>query len=107
MTRDSLLTASPQILGDPTMKRMKQQREQAKQSLAILAEMTGQPLPPSTLLGKEFVTVGSHAISQGTSYDIFRGEYFTGEKIAIKVLRHRVDQNTARSTHEVWVTRNI
>ncbi|CAE6492369.1 unnamed protein product [Rhizoctonia solani] len=89
------------------MRRMKQQREKAKQSLAILAEMTGQPLPPSTLLGKEFVTVGTHAISQGTNYDIFLGEYFTGEKIAIKVLRHRVDQDTARSTHEKFARQAI
>ncbi|CAE6496980.1 unnamed protein product, partial [Rhizoctonia solani] len=63
-----------EILDDPTMRRMKQRRDEAKQSLAILAEMTGQPLPLSTLLGKEFVTVGTHAISQGTSYDIFLGE---------------------------------
>ncbi|KAG8690387.1 hypothetical protein FRC11_011965 [Ceratobasidium sp. 423] len=96
-----------EILVDPTMRRMKQQREKAKQSLAILAEMTGQPLPPSTLLGKEFVTVGTRAISQGTSYDIFLGEYFTGEKIAIKVLRHRVDQDTARSTHEKFARQAI
>ncbi|KDN36273.1 hypothetical protein RSAG8_10961, partial [Rhizoctonia solani AG-8 WAC10335] len=96
-----------EILVDPTMRRMTHQREKAKQSLAILAEMTGQPLPPSTLLGKEFVTVGTHAISQGTSYDIFLGEYFTGEKIAIKVLRHRVDQDTARSTHEKFARQAI
>jgi hypothetical protein len=78
-----------------------QRRVDAKRSLAILAELTGQSLPPSTLLDREFVTIGNHAISQGPSYDVFLGEYFTGEKIAIKVLRYRVDQDTARQTPKV------
>lgn len=67
----------------------------------ILAEMTGQSLPPSAILDKEFVKIGNYAVSQGGVYDVFLGEYFTGEKIAIKVLRHRVDRETARRTHEV------
>jgi UDP-N-acetylmuramyl pentapeptide synthase len=69
--------------------------------LRILAEITGKSLPPSTHLGREFVTIGSHAIHQGSTYDVFLGEYFTGERIAIKVLRHRVDAETAQKTHEV------
>lgn len=73
----------------------------AKRTLVILAELTGLALPPSTILDKEFVTVSTHAIHQGPSYDIFKGEYFTGEEIAIKILRHRVDQETAKRTHEV------
>ncbi|KAG9091797.1 hypothetical protein FS749_016238 [Ceratobasidium sp. UAMH 11750] len=85
------------IIGDPTVA---QPQQDAKRALAILTQLTGQTLPPSTLLGKEFVTIGQHAIHQGTSYDIFLGEYFTGEQIAIKVLRHRVDEATAKRTHE-------
>ncbi|KDN35935.1 hypothetical protein RSAG8_11198, partial [Rhizoctonia solani AG-8 WAC10335] len=51
------------------------------------------------MLDRKFVAIGNHAISQGSSYDVFLGEYFTGEKIAIKVLRHRVDEETANKTH--------
>jgi hypothetical protein len=82
---------------------VQQQQVDAKRSLKIVAELTGKSLPPSTLLGKEFVTIGSHAIHQGSSYDIYLGEYFTGEKIAIKVLRHRVDAETAEKTLKVRV----
>jgi hypothetical protein len=88
-----------QIIGDTTVS---QPQEDAKRSLAVLAKLTGKSLPPSTLLGKNFVTIGNFAISQGSSYDVFRGEYFTSEEIAIKVLRHRVDEATAKQTHEVW-----
>ncbi|KAG9087988.1 hypothetical protein FRC07_012697 [Ceratobasidium sp. 392] len=80
--------------------KLKAQQIEAKQALAILVELTGKPLPPSTMLGKEFVTIGHAAIYQGTSYDVFRGEYFTGEKIAVKRLRHRVDEVTAKKGHE-------
>jgi hypothetical protein len=80
---------------------VQQQRVDAKRSLRILAELTGKSLPPSTLLSREFVTIGSHAIHQGAAYDVFLGEYFTGERIAIKVPRHRVDAATAQKTHEV------
>ncbi|KAG8723706.1 hypothetical protein FRC11_002358, partial [Ceratobasidium sp. 423] len=52
------------------------------------------------MLDREFVTIGNQAISLGSSYDVFVGEYFTEEKIAIKVLRHRVDKETARKMHE-------
>jgi len=85
------------IIGDPTIA---QPHQDAKRALAIVTQLTGQSLPPSTFLGKDFVTIGQHAIHQGTSYDIFLGEYFTGEEIAIKVLRHRVDEATAKRTHE-------
>ncbi|KAG8755391.1 hypothetical protein FRC12_010895 [Ceratobasidium sp. 428] len=71
----------------------------AKRALAILTELTGRSLPSSTMLGKDFVTIG-HEIHQGTNYDVFMGEYFTGEKIAVKQLRHRVDEETAKKTHE-------
>ncbi|KAG8779581.1 hypothetical protein FRC12_024064 [Ceratobasidium sp. 428] len=101
---DSLTTRAQQsinknlkIIGDPTVA---QPHQDAKRALAVVAELTGQSLPASTVLGKEFVTIGQHAIHQGTSYDIYEGEYFTGEKIAIKKLRHRVDELTARKTHE-------
>ncbi|KAG8730014.1 hypothetical protein FRC10_003206 [Ceratobasidium sp. 414] len=86
------------IIGDHTVG---QKQVEAKRALAILTGLTGKSLPPSTLLGREFVTIGQHAIHQGTSYDVFLGEYFTGEQIAIKVLRHRVDEVTAKKTHEV------
>jgi hypothetical protein len=79
------------------------QQEDAKRSLAILAALTGKSLPPSTLLGKEFVTIGNVAIHQGSSYDVFLGEYFTGEKIAIKVLRHRIDAAAVKRMHEVCI----
>ncbi|KAG9075906.1 hypothetical protein FRC06_009818, partial [Ceratobasidium sp. 370] len=85
------------IITDHTVE---QKQVQAKLALAILAGLTGKSLPPSTLLGRDFVTIGKHAIHQGTNYDVFLGEYFTGEKIAIKVLRHRVDEATAKKTHE-------
>ncbi|KAG8737399.1 hypothetical protein FRC10_008254 [Ceratobasidium sp. 414] len=85
------------IIGDSTVT---QPHQDAKRALAIVTQLTGQSLPPSTFLGKDFVTVGQHAINQGTSYDIFLGEYFTGEKIAIKVLRHRVDEATAQRMQE-------
>ena len=79
-------------------------REDAKKVLAIVAELTGLPLPPSTLLDREFVTIGSKALSQGNDYDIFLGEYFTGEKIAIKVWRQRLRQVTAQQMHEVHIS---
>ncbi|KAG9122485.1 hypothetical protein FRC07_001107 [Ceratobasidium sp. 392] len=85
------------IIGDPTVA---QPHQDAKRALTIVARLTGQTLPPETLLGKDFVAVGQHAIYQGSSYDVFLGEYFTGEKIAIKKLRHRVDEATAKKTHE-------
>lgn len=58
-------------------------------------------LPPSILLGKEFVTIEKPAINQGINYDIYLGEYFTGEKIAIKTFRQWVDQETVKQTQEV------
>ncbi|KAG8722898.1 hypothetical protein FRC09_005501 [Ceratobasidium sp. 395] len=85
------------IIGDPTVA---QPHQDAKRALAIVAELTGQSLPSSTLLGKEFVAIGPHAIHQGASYDIYQGQYFTGENIAIKKLRHSVDEATMRKTHE-------
>ncbi|KAG9088100.1 hypothetical protein FS749_002415 [Ceratobasidium sp. UAMH 11750] len=87
------------IIGDTAVS---QPHQDAKRALSIIAQLTGQSLPPSTILGKEFVTIGHQAIHQGSSYDIFLGEYFTGEKIAIKVLRHRVDEDTAKKTHEAF-----
>ncbi|KAG8730017.1 hypothetical protein FRC10_003209 [Ceratobasidium sp. 414] len=88
------------IIGDPTIS---QPHQDAKRALSVIAQLTGQSLPPSTVLGKDFVTIGQQAIHQGSSYDIFLGEYFTGEKIAIKVLRHRVDEDTAKKTHGVGI----
>jgi len=85
------------IIGDHAVG---EKQVEARRALAILTGLTGKSLPPSTLLGRDFVTIGPHAIHQGTSYDVFLGEYFTGEKIAIKVLRHRVDEETAKRTHE-------
>ncbi|KAG8724828.1 hypothetical protein FRC09_013528 [Ceratobasidium sp. 395] len=81
---------------DPTVG---QEQVDAKRSLAIIAELTGESLPPSTILGKEFVTIG-HEIHQGINYDVFVGEYFTGERIAVKKLRHHVDEETAQKMHE-------
>ncbi|KAG9103138.1 hypothetical protein FRC07_010079 [Ceratobasidium sp. 392] len=87
------------IIGDRTVG---QEQVDAKRALAILAELTGKSLPPSTMLGQEFVQIGQE-IHQGTNYDVFMGEYFTGEKIAIKQLRHRVDKETAHQTHKRFV----
>ncbi|KAG8779583.1 hypothetical protein FRC12_024066 [Ceratobasidium sp. 428] len=84
------------IIRDPTIG---QEQIDAIRALAILAELTGKSLPPSTMLGQQFVTIGIE-IHQGTNYDVFKGEYFTGEKIAVKQLRHRVDEDTAKKTHE-------
>ncbi|KAG8724957.1 hypothetical protein FRC09_011546 [Ceratobasidium sp. 395] len=92
-----LMEDSLRILGDRSVQ---QQQAHAKRSLAIIAELTGKSLPPAALLGREFVTVGTHAIHQGSSYDVFLGEYFTGERVVIKVLRQRLDEKTARKTHE-------
>ncbi|CUA71756.1 RGS domain-containing serine/threonine-protein kinase A [Rhizoctonia solani] len=86
------------VLGD-SMAILAQQQIDARKSLAFIAELTGKSLPPNIMLDKKFVTIGNHAINQGYSYDVFVGEYFTGEKIAIKVLRHRVDEETATKTH--------
>lgn len=80
---------------------MRKHQLDAKRSLAIIAELTGKSLPPSTLLGKDFVTIEQIPINQGTNYDIYLGQYFTGEKIAIKTFRQRVDRETAKKTHEV------
>ncbi|CAE6492360.1 unnamed protein product [Rhizoctonia solani] len=87
------------IIGDPSA-HFGQKQIDARKSLAVIAELTGKSLPPNTMLDRKFVTIGNQAISQGSSYDVFVGEYFTGEKIAIKVLRHRVDEKTAKKTHE-------
>ncbi|KAG9078491.1 hypothetical protein FRC06_008337, partial [Ceratobasidium sp. 370] len=86
-----------QIIGGHTAG---QKHFQAKQTLAILTELTGKSLPPSTSLDRDFVTIGQRTIHQGANYDIFLGEYFTGEKIAIKVLKHCVNEETAKNTHE-------
>ncbi|KAF8594877.1 kinase-like protein [Ceratobasidium sp. AG-I] len=79
----------------------------AKRSLAIITELTGTSLPPSTLLGKDFVTIGKQAINHGANYDIFLGEFFTGEKIAIKTFRQRVDQETAKKTQEQFARQTL
>ncbi|KAG9124470.1 hypothetical protein FRC07_011528 [Ceratobasidium sp. 392] len=92
-----LMEDSLKIIGERTVQ---QQQVLAKRSLAIIAELTGKSLPPAALVGREFVTIGSHAVHQGPSYDVFLGEYFTGEKIVIKVLRQRLDEQTARKKHE-------
>ncbi|CAE6482150.1 unnamed protein product [Rhizoctonia solani] len=86
------------IIGDPSSY-VGQKQIDARHALAVIAEITGKSLPPKTMLDRTFVTIGNQAISQGSSYDVFVGEYFTGEKIAIKVLRHRVDEETATKTH--------
>ncbi|KAF8594878.1 kinase-like protein [Ceratobasidium sp. AG-I] len=93
-----LMQEQLKIIGDKSEARPRQ--EHAKQVLALVAELTGQSLPPSTLLDREFVSIGKTAINQGNSYDIFLGEYFTGEKIAIKVLRQRVSGDTVQKMHE-------
>ncbi|KAG8720357.1 hypothetical protein FRC08_000455 [Ceratobasidium sp. 394] len=94
----SLIEENLKIIGDHMVG---YKQVEARRALAILTGLTGKSLPPSTLLGRDFVTIGPRAINQGTSYDIFLGEYFTGEKIAIKVLRYpRVDEATAKKTHE-------
>ncbi|KAF8681386.1 Protein tyrosine kinase [Rhizoctonia solani] len=87
------------IIGDSSPHVLEKQID-ARRSLAVIAELTGKSLPASTMLDRKFVTIGNQAISQGSSYDVFVGEYFTGEKIAIKVLRHRVDEETAKRTHQ-------
>ncbi|KAG8793952.1 hypothetical protein FRC12_001098 [Ceratobasidium sp. 428] len=94
---ESLMGERLMIIRDPTLG---QEQTSAKRALAVLVELTGKSLPPSTILGKEFIMIGHQAIHQGASYDIFVGEYFTGEKIAVKQLRHRVDEETAKKTHE-------
>ncbi|KAG9080137.1 hypothetical protein FRC06_007040, partial [Ceratobasidium sp. 370] len=91
------ITHNLKIIGDPTAS---QPHQDAKRALSVITRLTGQSFPPSIILGKDFVTIGQQAIHQGLSYDIFLGEYFTGEQIATKVLRHRVDEATARKTHE-------
>ncbi|ELU37267.1 Pkinase domain-containing protein [Rhizoctonia solani AG-1 IA] len=88
------------IIGDSSPHVLEKQID-ARRSLAVIAELTGKSLPASTMLDRKFVTIGNQAISQGSSYDVFVGEYFTGEKIAIKVLRHRVDEETAKRTHQI------
>ncbi|KAG8742905.1 hypothetical protein FRC10_000764 [Ceratobasidium sp. 414] len=94
-----LMEDSLKILGDHTLGQGYQQAH-AKRSLAIIAELTGKSLPPAAILGREFVTIGPHAVHQGSSYDMFLGEYFTGERIVIKVLRQHLDEQTARKQHE-------
>ncbi|KAF8596200.1 kinase-like protein [Ceratobasidium sp. AG-I] len=93
-----LMQEQLKIIGDKSEARLRQ--EHAKQALALITELTGKSLPPSTLLDREFVSIGKTAINQGNSYDIFLGEYFTGEKIAIKVLRQRVSGDTVQKMHE-------
>ncbi|KAG9122484.1 hypothetical protein FRC07_001106 [Ceratobasidium sp. 392] len=85
------------IIGDPTIS---QPHQDAKDALAIITELTGQTLPPSTILDENFVTIEKQTISQGTSYDVFLGEYFKREKVAVKVLRQRVPEATAKKMHE-------
>ncbi|QRV82294.1 fibroblast growth factor receptor 2 [Ceratobasidium sp. AG-Ba] len=91
------MQANLKIIGDPTVQH---KQVEAKRALAILTELTGASLPPSTLLGKDFVTIGPYSIHSSATFEIFRGRYFTGEEIAIKLLRHRVDKETAKRTHE-------
>ncbi|CAE7212996.1 unnamed protein product [Rhizoctonia solani] len=95
----SSITENLKIIGDSPFHTGQKQID-ARRALAVIAELTGKSLPPSTMLDRNFVSIGSQAISQGASYDVFLGEYFTGEKVAIKVLRHRVDDETAKRTHE-------
>ncbi|KAH7320503.1 kinase-like domain-containing protein [Rhizoctonia solani] len=95
----SSMTENLKIIGDSSVY-VGQKQIDARRSLAVISELTGKSLPPSTMLDRNFVSIGSQAISQGASYDVFLGEYFTGEKVAIKVLRHRVDEVTAQRTHE-------
>ncbi|CAE6477665.1 unnamed protein product [Rhizoctonia solani] len=95
---ESSMEENLKIIGDPSGS-VGQKQIDARKSLAVIAELTGKSLPPNTMLDRKFVTIGNHAINQGSSYDVFLGEYFTGEKIAIKVLRHRVDKETATKTH--------
>ncbi|KAG9123133.1 hypothetical protein FRC07_000195 [Ceratobasidium sp. 392] len=78
-----------------------QNQVDATRALAILVEVTGKSLPPSTLLGKTFVTFDTtHEIHQGTNYDIVLGKYFNSQEIAIKLLRHCVGVETAMKTHQ-------
>ncbi|KAG8687646.1 hypothetical protein FRC11_006859 [Ceratobasidium sp. 423] len=96
---ESSIEENLKFVGNPSASFGKNQID-ARRSLAIIAELTGKSLPPNTMLDRKFVTIGNQAINQGSSYDVFVGEYFTGERIAIKVLRHRVDEETAKKTHE-------
>ncbi|KAG8736592.1 hypothetical protein FRC10_009139 [Ceratobasidium sp. 414] len=98
-TIQNSLKENLKIIEDRTVGR---KQIEAKRALAILTGLTGKSLPPSTLLGRDFVTIGQHAVHQGTSYDVFLGEYFTGERVALKLLRHRVDEVTVQRTHKVW-----
>ncbi|CAE6492195.1 unnamed protein product, partial [Rhizoctonia solani] len=79
----SSMTENLKIIGDSSVY-VEQKQVDARRALAVIAELTGKSLPPSTMLDRKFVIMGSQAISQGASYDVFLGEYFTGEKVAIK-----------------------
>ncbi|CAE6492207.1 unnamed protein product [Rhizoctonia solani] len=101
----NLMEENLKVIGNPSAN-MGQQLMDARKSLAIICELTGKSLSPYTILDGEFVTIGSHAINRGSNYEVFVGEYFTGEKIAIKVLRYRVDKETANQTHKAYLSEN-
>ncbi|CEL60554.1 hypothetical protein RSOLAG1IB_09736 [Rhizoctonia solani AG-1 IB] len=82
MERSSNATAEPQM--------------QARKQLGTIVEITGEPLPWGTMLDRRFVTVGNHSVSKGSSYDVFVGEYFTGEQVVVKVFRQRADKETIK-----------
>ncbi|CAE6452781.1 unnamed protein product [Rhizoctonia solani] len=78
---------------------MAQAQNDARRLLATLVDITGESLPWGTILDRKFVTLGNRSISQGSSYDVFVGEYFTGEQIVVKALRQRADKGTIENHH--------
>ncbi|KAG8729472.1 hypothetical protein FRC11_008711, partial [Ceratobasidium sp. 423] len=62
-----------------------------KQTLAAIAELSGQSVPLITLVDEEFTGI----INQSATYEVLVGNYITGQQVAIKRMRHFVGKETA------------
>ncbi|CUA69243.1 Platelet-derived growth factor receptor alpha [Rhizoctonia solani] len=71
-----------------------------KAALTAIAEVTGQSLPGGTILDERFIVISPYVIDHGARHDILRGKYFTGQVVAIKALRHWLDEEAAKNIHK-------
>ncbi|KAG8680003.1 hypothetical protein FRC11_003056, partial [Ceratobasidium sp. 423] len=62
-----------------------------KQTLAAIAELSGQSVPLITLVDEQFTGI----INQSANYEVLVGNYITGQQVAIKRTRHSVGKETA------------
>ncbi|CAE6495386.1 unnamed protein product [Rhizoctonia solani] len=85
--------------GDPTHETGRKQITDANQTLAILAELSGQPVPPLAIASESSLEMDSFPMNESVAYTVHVGKHFTGEKVIIKLTKAIFDKEAAAGTY--------